>query len=303
MTNAPAGWYPDPEYPGQQRYWDGSSWTVNRAPTLTPATPNSAPADHTPSRRSGDSTQAVLGLVLAILGFVLGVIPFAAWFAWLLFVPALILAIRVLVQRRPGRGQSTSAIIVVGVGWMISLVMGLGSFGALADNPESQANVPTVASSTPSASATPASPTPPSTSTPTVPASPQTPGIGQAVTNRAGVSFTVTGAQCGLGAQDNVFGDVAPKGQFCKVDFVVANGSTGPQVLTTTDVYGYIGNGRYQAETNLGTFGDDFYSTTVNPGLSVNCTVFFDVPSGASLDRVKLMTGWWGGDGATVTLR
>jgi hypothetical protein len=28
----PAGWYPDPEAPGSQRYWDGRSWTEHRAP-------------------------------------------------------------------------------------------------------------------------------------------------------------------------------------------------------------------------------------------------------------------------------
>jgi len=28
----PADWYPDPEHPGQLRYWDGSRWTEHRAP-------------------------------------------------------------------------------------------------------------------------------------------------------------------------------------------------------------------------------------------------------------------------------
>lgn len=28
----PAGWYPDPEQAGQQRYWDGTQWTEHRAP-------------------------------------------------------------------------------------------------------------------------------------------------------------------------------------------------------------------------------------------------------------------------------
>lgn len=28
----PANWYPDPEVPGQQRYWDGTQWTEHRAP-------------------------------------------------------------------------------------------------------------------------------------------------------------------------------------------------------------------------------------------------------------------------------
>lgn len=43
--------------------------------------------------------------------------------------------------------------------------------------------------------------------------------------------------------------------------------------------------------------------TTVNPGLSVACTVYIDVPAGATLDRITLTTSWWGGDGATVRLR
>ena len=33
MADLPAaGWYPDPEQPGQQRYWDGQQWTEHRAP-------------------------------------------------------------------------------------------------------------------------------------------------------------------------------------------------------------------------------------------------------------------------------
>lgn len=31
-TGPPAGWYPDPESPTSQRYWDGGSWTDHRAP-------------------------------------------------------------------------------------------------------------------------------------------------------------------------------------------------------------------------------------------------------------------------------
>ncbi len=31
-SNPPAGWYPDPGAPGQERYWDGSQWTDSQRP-------------------------------------------------------------------------------------------------------------------------------------------------------------------------------------------------------------------------------------------------------------------------------
>lgn len=235
-----------------------------------------------------------LALVIAIFGFVLGVLPFAAWLAWILFIPALILAIRVLMNKQPGKTQATSAIVIVSIGWLLGMV---------SNNSQPRATAAASSITTPTSRPSTGAPTrPTATVTPPAPTSSAIRSVGQAVTSRTGVSFTVTGAQCGLGAQDDMFDTVAPKGQFCKIDFVVANGSGQPQDVAAYDVYGYIGNARYQAETSLGKFGEDYYAITVNPGLSVNCAVFFDVPSGVSLDRVKLITSWWGGDGATVTL-
>lgn len=39
--STPAGWYPDPESPNEQRYWDGERWTEHRAPRSGP--PAAAP--------------------------------------------------------------------------------------------------------------------------------------------------------------------------------------------------------------------------------------------------------------------
>jgi hypothetical protein len=62
MNGTPAGWYDDPEQPGQQRYWDGNAWTEHRAPGAggaptpppaaapapAPAAPPAAPAPPPP---------------------------------------------------------------------------------------------------------------------------------------------------------------------------------------------------------------------------------------------------------------
>ena len=47
----PAGWYPDPQMAGTQRYWDGARWTEHRAPM--------------PARQaSGTSTGKIVGAIL-----------------------------------------------------------------------------------------------------------------------------------------------------------------------------------------------------------------------------------------------
>lgn len=35
--NTPAGWYPDPQNPGQQRYWDGTTWSEATQPVAVGA--------------------------------------------------------------------------------------------------------------------------------------------------------------------------------------------------------------------------------------------------------------------------
>ena len=49
-VGAIAGWYPDAENPGGQRYWDGQHWTENRVappppPTTSPASPGQTTAE------------------------------------------------------------------------------------------------------------------------------------------------------------------------------------------------------------------------------------------------------------------
>lgn len=82
----PAGWYPDPENAGQQRYWDGAQWTEHRAPLASqqPAPWSSTGAGQQPGYGSygapgyGTSGQAAAqqnqkalwSMILGILGLV-----------------------------------------------------------------------------------------------------------------------------------------------------------------------------------------------------------------------------------------
>lgn len=48
MTQTPAAWHPDPHVPGQQRYWDGTTWTEHVAPLLAPSPTGGKPSGFTP---------------------------------------------------------------------------------------------------------------------------------------------------------------------------------------------------------------------------------------------------------------
>lgn len=70
MTAAPPGWYPDPQRPGQQRWWDGTAWTQHLAPIApnTSASPPWQPRPSLPYASFGQRAGAAVidGLILAV---------------------------------------------------------------------------------------------------------------------------------------------------------------------------------------------------------------------------------------------
>ncbi len=60
-----AGWYPDPEIPGHDRLWDGSTWTDNRRGA------NDAPPPAAPIAPTVRNNLAVIGFFLSLSGLLL----------------------------------------------------------------------------------------------------------------------------------------------------------------------------------------------------------------------------------------
>lgn len=75
MTQTPAGWFSDPQLPGQLRYWDGAGWTAH----TQPGAPVSVPLAEG-----------------AIAALVLGVLSVAGSCGFLTGVPAMVVGRRVM---------------------------------------------------------------------------------------------------------------------------------------------------------------------------------------------------------------
>ena len=70
----PAGWYPDPENSGQQRYWDGNAWTENFTPGGASPAPAAAPTKKPIYKRPWFVVVAVL-VGLGVIGNLIGGSP------------------------------------------------------------------------------------------------------------------------------------------------------------------------------------------------------------------------------------
>lgn len=134
----PAGWYPDPEYPGQQRYWDGQRWTEHRAPTAGSSSPQwgvGQPAHTSSAVQQEQNQKALWSMILGILGLVC---------CWLVTsIPAIVLGhmakqeIAASGGRQGGQGMAQAGFImgiigtalgVLGLIWFVFvLAVGAGS--------------------------------------------------------------------------------------------------------------------------------------------------------------------------------
>ena len=136
----PANWYPDPEVPGQQRYWDGTQWTEHRAamgphqPTgAAPGTDVTAPqhawdtsAQSAPAVASTKTNGlAIASLAIAILSFVAAFVAIGA-IGGAVAVVLGIIALRQVKNSagtQSGRGVAIGGIALGGVAILLGIVV------------------------------------------------------------------------------------------------------------------------------------------------------------------------------------
>lgn len=266
--------------------------------------PNQPPQQYfVPAPVQTRTTSAVswTALGFGIAGMLAAIIPGVSFFAWIFTFVALVLAIVGLAQKHRKKavaGVSLGLSTVAFVTAVIVSVATLGSAGSADDEivAESQVVEEPVA---PAASAEETEAPPEAQPEVLAPV-----GIGQTVTGHYGVTFTVDSVTCGMTTYSYVDGyfEETPLGQFCEIRFTTFNGSTSPFDFYSDSVSGTIGDAHYEAESSLSTVGEDYWFSTVNPGLTVSGVTVIDIPVGAQLDSVHLSTNYFNGQDIVVQL-
>lgn len=220
----------------------------------------------------GSNTPGLVAIILAGVGFLLAVLPPTSGLAWLILIPALVFGIVGLTRKGRKKGTSIAAVIIAPIGWLISIVvfvvslaLGNSAFQEGFNDPQGALGEDTTTGQVDE---------------------PNVPGVGDTVTSSDGVSFTVNAISCGLAGAGEGFLEEKAKGEFCEVKFTLLNGTDDALNASSYDITAAIGPAEYETSSIANTFGGDSFGTDINPGLSAECVVYFDVPAGVALDTV-----------------
>lgn len=140
--STPAGWYPDVERPGGERYWNGASWTEDRRPALGSVPPGVPPVGGPTDvphgyAAYGAQTPEYPGNALAGWGLGLSITGLVCCLFGFLCIPGAIMGWVHLqrikrAERDPGsRGLALAAVIVGAIGTLvlIGIVFYVVAFG------------------------------------------------------------------------------------------------------------------------------------------------------------------------------
>lgn len=115
------GWYPDATSPGNDRYHDGSMWTVQVRPTV-PSDATTAPPAVTTAKKERNLL-GIVALTTSVAGAIFACIPGALVVGWVLLPIGLVLGIVALLQKGRSKWQGLTAVIVSVVGTVVGVIV------------------------------------------------------------------------------------------------------------------------------------------------------------------------------------
>lgn len=245
---------------------------------MTDASPTTQPPVETPT-----PTKSILPLLSLIFAGVAFLLAFGApGVAWLPAVAAIVLAIVALVKKAQPRILAIIAIILAPLAWLIAIIVAVAGLAAgIGSSLESSAAEDPAVEQEQSTDEEAGDQEADDEAT-----------LGQTVTNSDDVAVTFQSVTCGIATAGPQFFEETAKGQFCEVRYNVQNGSDEEITLFASDVTGEIGGVSYESNDVISTFGEDMFSTTLNPGLGTDAVVYIDIPVDAALEYVVYKPEW-----------
>ncbi|GAS97209.1 uncharacterized protein RMCC_4175 [Mycolicibacterium canariasense] len=314
----PAGWYPDPDGTGGQRYWDGTAWTEHQAPAQQPPAPAPEPAP--PAQEPSSSWPSELppwptdmempSWDEAASEQPTSVVqvpqadpapepaePTAATEQETVEVPRPEPATTVVPTYTPappytpppadptaGNGTLLKGYLAA-VGVLLVALVAVLVFAFVIHKPESsQLSLPGTASSEPSSTESTTASSPSETATPAETAAPV---AGQAVDGD--VTFTTNGIDIGptVVAPDNDQLTKTATGEFVVVHLTLTNNGQTPAAFVADQQVLTAGGQTYTPETEA-TFYLGGTSTVVYPGEPADVSIAFDVPPGTVPESLQV---------------
>jgi hypothetical protein len=292
--HTPAGWYPDPDGSGGQRYWDGSTWTEHRSPAVAAPAPVEEPEERgAGAHRAPDpEPEPVIPPVAPIApSYETPSYETPSYEAPSYDAPPITTPSAFAGPPGPpfvsdgSDGAPNNRNLIIGylnaVGVLVVVLVLAAVYGfVIRDNTETQVASPGASTSS-SKTTTSSESSGTGTESETATASP-TPGLGGEATDGDFV-FSVASTDRGdtVTSPINEYIEKTATGEFIVVYLNVGNTGTGPLTfLSTLQVL----------NTDTGTFVPDdeasFYLgggvVTINPGEQLETAVAFDVPVGAA---------------------
>jgi hypothetical protein len=132
----------------------------------------------------------------------------------------------------------------------------------------------------------------------------KTPGIGSAVKDGK-FQFTVKKMKCNVDTAVGQFSNRKAAGDYCILDITIVNIGNEPQTFFPSSQDGFIGGTKYATDDEAGIIAAKDSVTwmdSVNPGNTINVSLYYDVPSDKKLTKIELHDSPFSG-GTTVALK